>query len=134
MDIAEADVPMLLELESMDRERLVSNIVLNELQAPYHGWSLPIVRKYGHLYLEWSSKHILYTRPELLKLQRHCRHPSKDRIYALIKRAMPKQADSTTRRILEGISKSCETCQISAFRRSASEFHLNLMKLLSMSK
>ncbi len=72
---------------------------------------MPIVRKYGQLYLKWSSKHISYTRPELLKLHRHCRHPSTDRIYALIKRAMPKQAGSTTRRILEDISRSCETSQ-----------------------
>ncbi len=65
MDVFEADVPMLLGLDIMDRDRLVPNNLLNELQAPYHGWLLPIIRKYGHLYQEWSSKHIPYTRPEL---------------------------------------------------------------------
>ncbi len=52
----EADVPMLLGLDIMDRERLVPNNVLNELQASYHGFLLYVVRKYGYFYLELSSK------------------------------------------------------------------------------
>ena len=53
----------------------------------------------------------MYTKPELLKLHRHFRHPSTDKLFALIKRARPNQADSNTRRILEDMSRSCETCQ-----------------------
>ena len=50
MDVAEEDAPTLIVLDIMDRERLEPSNVLNEFLAPYHGWPLGIVRKYGHFY------------------------------------------------------------------------------------
>ncbi len=112
MDIVEAYVSVLHSSYIIDREGLVPINWLNGLQAPYHGCSLLTVRKHEQLYPVWSSTHILCTGPELWKLHRHFRHPSTDKPWALIRRASLKQAGSATRRTLEEISRSFETCQI----------------------
>ena len=51
LGVISADVPMLLGLDVLDRESPVANNRTNELQAPPSGWSMPLERKFGHLYL-----------------------------------------------------------------------------------
>jgi len=111
IDVVQADIPMLLGLDVMDREKLVANNVLNELQSYNNGWKMPLVRKLGHMYLCWSSKSVLFTKKELIKLHRHFRHPSAGKLFNLIRTARPNQADPATRELLETITKSCQTCE-----------------------
>ena len=111
LDVVSADVPMLLGLDVLDRESLVANNVHNELQAPLPGWSMPLEKKFGRLYLCWGAKEILYTKHELVKLHVHFCHLSTDKLYEVIKRARPSQVDESTRKLLEEITRSCEKCQ-----------------------
>lgn len=98
-DVVRADIPLLLGLDLLDKERLMPNNVLNLLQHHDHCCSISVTRKFGHMYVCWSSKEVLFTRSELLKLHRHFRHPSQSKLWALIKRARPDHADEETRQL-----------------------------------
>jgi hypothetical protein len=81
MDVVQADVPMIIGLEVLDRECLVADNVENKLLSTKHGWSLPITRKYGHLYLEWTQCNILYSKGDIQKLHLQFYHPSADKLF-----------------------------------------------------
>lgn len=61
-DIVSADVPMLIGLDILYRESLIPHTVLNELQSHIQGWSIPITRKFGHLYITWGENVTLFTK------------------------------------------------------------------------
>jgi len=111
MDVVEANIPMLVGLDVLDREKLVADNVQNKLVAKHRGWSLPITRKLGHMYVEWDFSSALYTKSELQKFHRHFYHPSVNKLFNLIGRAKPEDATPETRKLLEDISKACATCQ-----------------------
>jgi hypothetical protein len=50
-----ADVPLLIGLGTLDAFEMIVDTVENELRAPKAGWSVPIIRKFGHVYLEWKA-------------------------------------------------------------------------------
>ena len=90
VDVVQANVTFLIGLDLLDEYSLYVNNVTNELVAPYLAISTPLVRKRGHIYLEWNKKDtILYTRQELLKLHRNFSHPSSDKLFNLLKLARP---------------------------------------------
>eukprot|EP00171_Calliarthron_tuberculosum_P022791 IDg22791t1 len=64
------------------------------------------------MYIEWNTHEILYTRKELLRLHRHFKHPSDEKLWNLIKRAAPQHADTETRNLLASITRACETCTV----------------------
>ncbi len=111
LDVVSEDVPVLLRLGVLDRVSLVANNVISELQAPLSGWSMPLERKFGHLNLCWGAKEVMYTNFELVKLHKHFYHHSSGKLYEVIKRERPNEADESTRKLLEDITRSCETCQ-----------------------
>ena len=74
--------------------------------------SAPVVRKFGHVYLEWKREDaVLFSRSEMLKFHRGFRHPTDTKLLNLIRKARPQEATEATTRILKEISKSCNTCQ-----------------------
>ena len=111
VNVVPADFPLLLGLDVLDNEKIVANNFQNELQAAHHGWSMPLTRKHGHLYLTWNSKSILFTKSEIIKLHRHFKHPTSGKLYEVMKRARPSQVDEATRELFEKITKASETCQ-----------------------
>lgn len=62
--VVEANVPLLLGLEVLDRERLVADNVENVLHNRRSGWKLPIVSKDQHMYVTWNYEQMLNTRAE----------------------------------------------------------------------
>lgn len=68
IDIVEDDVPFLLGLDIMDRERLVANNVLNRIESYAYGGHIPITRQFENLYVQWPASTVLFTRSELKKL------------------------------------------------------------------
>ena len=111
MDVVSADVLYLLGLDVLDREKLVADNVRNVLRSYLYNWELPITHKFGHLYVCWNTNETLFTKQELVKLHSHFRHPSSGKLFELIKRAKPDQADEGTRKMLDKISRACETCK-----------------------
>ena len=64
---------------------------------------------YAPLFL--PSVPIHYTRQQLSKLHQSFFHPSVDKLFNLIRRSKPDEADAETRRILEDITSRCDPCQ-----------------------
>ncbi len=112
MNVVRTDVPMLLGIDVLDNEKLVANNVLKELQATNHGWSMHLTRKHGHLYLKYNSKSILFSKSEIFNLHCHFKHPTAGKLYEVMRRARPNQVDEATQKLLETITKACETCQM----------------------
>ena len=112
VDVVKPDVPFLLGLDILDKHHLVADNVENKLRSRTLGWSIPISRRRGHLYIDWRLKEALFTRSELNKLHRHFWHPSSAKLYNLLKRTHPEETNEDTRRTLEEIQKACKTCTI----------------------
>ena len=107
-----ADVPLLLGLDILDREQLVADNVENVLDSRRHGWKLPLTRTNGHLYLTWQLRSTLFTRAELRRMHLHFFHPSARKLFNVLKRARPDETRPETHEILKQISKACSTCQV----------------------
>lgn len=86
VDVVEADVPLLIGIDILDKEKLVARNVHNVLWSFKEGWALPLTRKSGQLYIEWDDKsRIYFNKEELRKLHRHFYHPDTEKLFNLIK-------------------------------------------------
>ena len=114
MDVIKINIPMLLGLDLLDQHSLVADNVDNLLVSKTIGWSIPITRKLGHLYVEWDPSTPLnayYTKAELLRMHLHFYHPSVSKLFNLIKRAKPEHANAETKGILQEITDACQVFQ-----------------------
>ena len=111
VDVISSDVPILFGLDFLDEQGLIPDNVNNTLVSVKHGWSLPLCRKKGHLYLTWKYCDILYTKKELQRLHLHFFHPNFQKLFNLIMRSNPAEATSETKKILKHIQDTCKTCQ-----------------------
>ena len=123
-DVVKADVPLLLGLDLLDSSGLIVNNVNNCLENKILGYSMPIVRKFGHLYLEWPVSEILFTKAELTKLHRQFKHPSTEKLLNLLKRSKVSNVDAHTRKMLEEIREACKTCMV--FSRPRERFKVTV--------
>ena len=110
VDFVKPDVPFLLGLDILDQHQLVADNIDNKLRSRALGWSMPIVRHRGHLYIQWNTNCVLFTRAELNRLHKHFWHPSSGKLYNLLKRTNPLDANEETRRTLEEIQHAFRTC------------------------
>lgn len=112
VDVVPVDVPFLIGLDILDKFKLIVNTVDNTLDSRLAGWSIPLDRKIGHIYLPWLKEHkVMFTKTELLKLHRGFHHPAAKRLLALLKRAKVKDLDGDTLQVLEDINQACNTYQ-----------------------
>ena len=111
-DVVQADIPLLLGLDFLRKERLLLNYLTNELESWDYNWQLPLTDKFGHVFVEWRRlSRVLYTKAELQRLHLHFFHPSVGKLFNLLKRARPERADTDVRQMLEEITKACEECR-----------------------
>lgn len=110
-DIIHADVPMLVGLDALDKEKMYANNVTDELVNTKHDWAMNLTRKFGHLFLVWYSSNTNFTKAELTKLHRHFHQPSPSKLLALIKRSKLSDADAETKTLLQEILDSCDACK-----------------------
>lgn len=106
-DVVQVDVPLLLGLDILKRERVVIDI--SNLIMTGKDWSLPLTLSYGHLVATWRYN-VSCTRKKFIKLHRHFRHPSANKLYSLLKRVNPKELKPKTLEVLKDIQKRCEKC------------------------
>lgn len=64
-----------------------------KVRSKIDGWSIPLVRKNDHAYLEWPVE-TFFTKAELRKVNRHFYHLSSERIYAVMKQSNPAEVSS----------------------------------------
>lgn len=112
VDVVDAYVPLLMGIDTLDREQLVADNVENVLDSRRYGWKIPIARRNGHMYVQWNAKTLMFTRSELKKLHLHFFHPSARKLFNLLKRTDPTKATGDTMTMLEEISKACSTCAV----------------------
>jgi hypothetical protein len=111
VDVVKAEVPFLIGLDTLDAVAMIVDTVENEFRAPKAGWSVPIIRKFGHVYLEWRpTDKIMFTRHDLQKVQHNTLHPTNQTLIELIKGAKREDFDEGGKKILQVISASCMTC------------------------
>lgn len=56
VDVVDADIPLLLGQDLLDKHKLVADNVENVLHSKKEGWTIPIVRAHGHLFVRWGVK------------------------------------------------------------------------------
>jgi hypothetical protein len=111
VDVVNVDIPLLLGLDFLDKHHLNPLCVQNQLWCVTEQWSIPIVRKNGHLHLRWNpTSFINFSRSQLDRLHKHFFHPSAGKLWNLLNIAYPSSMCSNTLALLKNISSSCETC------------------------
>ena len=112
VDVVDVNVPFLLGLDFLDKYKMYPNTVENKMVCPDLDINIPLVRKHGHIFIEWEEHHkVLFTKKELVKLHKNFSHPASDKLFNLLKLARPWETDDNTKALLEEIAKNCDTCQ-----------------------
>jgi len=110
VNVVELNVPLLFGLDALDAYALYINSVENTLKCDSRDIVTPLVRKDGHIYLEWGHA-IHYTTAELERLHRHFNHPAAERLSALLARAGGPKATPNARAELDRVAAACQVCQ-----------------------
>lgn len=98
VDVVNANVPFLIDLYFLDKYRMSVNTVCNLHCAPLLKWQIPLIRKRGHVYLEWKNEDtILLKRQESMKLNSNFAHLSAEKLYNLLKVPHPWETDFWTK-------------------------------------
>jgi len=125
MDVVDADIPALLGLDVLDRERLVADTVFNGLARrvwvkKVNGrdiyideWFVPLVRSSsGHVYVSMDiGQHTFFSVAQLQRLHRQFYHPSAEKLFQLLRKARPEDVTPETLKVLEDLGKRCDPCQ-----------------------
>lgn len=65
-DIVNSHVPIFTDFDFLDKYKMFVNNVANVLKCPILRCYIPLSRKHGHTYLEWTKiENFLYTYSEL---------------------------------------------------------------------
>lgn len=105
--------PLLLGLDMLYKFKWTFLTVQNVLISVSEGWSLPLVRKFGHVFLPWPPLYrSLYTRQQLQNFHLHFMHPSTEKLFNLLQRAFLLRNHNDTIALLDDISKACHACQV----------------------
>jgi len=110
VNVVDWNVPLLFGLDALDAYALYINSVENTLKCDSRDIVTPLVRKNGHIYLEWGHA-VHYTTAELERLHRHFNHPAAERLSALLARAGGPKATPNARAELERVAAACQVCQ-----------------------
>ena len=110
IQVVDVNVPLLLGLDFLDAFGMNVDASRDILRSEERGWSFDLVRKFGHLYVEWDAGNY-YTAKELKKIHRHFFHPDTGRLYAMLKRADAEETTPDVMGNLETITKECDICQ-----------------------
>jgi len=112
VDVIKLNVPFLLGLDTLEWYKMYFNNVTDELVFVNEGVSLPTTHSDGHVYYSWEwNPDILYTFPEFVRIHRHFFHASRERLYAVMRRAKNEDAVPGTLQRLQDVAAACDVCQ-----------------------
>lgn len=112
IEAVDGNLPLLLGLNFMDLYKLYPQTVKNLFKSKHFDAQYNIQRRDGYLFINWQMETILYTKPELIKLHQHFFHPTASKLFNALQRSSPSECTSTTRSLLDEITKSCKTCAV----------------------
>lgn len=102
--VVDVGVPLLICLHFLPQFGMVIYTSRNELMSVHEQQTLPLVNKYGQLYIEWSECEMMYTEPEPRNVHKNLFHQESGRLYAVLRSADPSNTDSSTLQDLETVS------------------------------
>lgn len=100
-DIVNADIPLLIGLDYLDREQILPDNIQNKLICETESWELPIIRRMGHMFVEWDIRTIFFTKVELFRMHRNFFHPSSQKLFNIHKRGFPEKITAEVKKKLE---------------------------------
>ena len=101
---------MLIGQDILDGHKQLVHNVKSEL-CTSSGWSMPITRDQGHLFVKWCQPSEMFTTAELQRLHLHFFYPKSQRLYRMLRRALPGEVNKETMRTLEDIAEACRDCK-----------------------
>jgi Reverse transcriptase (RNA-dependent DNA polymerase) len=110
VDVVDAGIPLLLGLDFLDHHGLYAQTVDNILVSARSGWTLPLVRRGGHVFVNFHAS-VCYNRAEVRKLHRQFHHPSVNKLRDVLCRADPSARPAELQNLLQEIKDNCVTCQ-----------------------
>ncbi len=111
-EVIDVNLPVLFGLDNMKKHQWYVNEVTDEF-CSYLDPSLNVklILKMSHLYLEWPSNLILYSRSDLIKINGRFAHSTPEKLATLLNRAAAQYFEIGTKKLLEDISRRCKACQ-----------------------
>lgn len=104
------EVPLFLALDILCQLKFNVNFDDSLLVSLKEEWSIKLIHKIAHLYVEWPSS-VYYTDTELQRIHMHFYHPCTKKILALIRRGATKQFNTTLQNRPIHIKETSDTCQ-----------------------
>lgn len=108
-DIVGNDNRISLGLDVISPSRLILDFRENEVTCKAAGWTLPLMRRNGRVYIAWSVG-VLYTTAELRQIHSHFCHPNPARLYAVMKRSDHDKVSAEGLSEHDRISATCDVC------------------------
>lgn len=107
--VVSIDVSLLLGLNVLQKMKLIVEFRNDKLINKYRNWHAKLVRKIGHLYVEWPPS-IYYTEAEMQRNHLHFYHPSTEKLVGLINHGAKEHTTARCVRQLKHVQASCDIC------------------------
>lgn len=104
------NVPLLLELDVLQKLKLFINFDDETLCGPGEIWSVKLVQKFGNMYIEWPPA-VYHNEPELRRIHQPFYHPATEKLMNFIRKGSSKHATPQLRKNLDRVQTTCDTCQ-----------------------
>lgn len=99
-----------LGLDSLTKLRALLGVGSDTISQPHIKWNLPLLRKYGHLHLEWSMQ-IMFTVKGPNKVHRDSFHTQPGCKFQLLRWSDPNGVTAGEFKNLQRITEECDVCQ-----------------------
>lgn len=101
-------VPLLLELDVLQKLKLLIHFEDGTLRSLHNHWTLQLVQNLEHMYVEWPIE-VYYTEQKLRRIHRHVYHSSTSKLQALIQDRAPKQNVPDVAKTFDYVRDTCDT-------------------------
>lgn len=70
-----ADVPLVIGIDLSEEHWLVLDFSRSSISKHKKFWTVQMITKKGHMFIEWEAKYICVTKSELQRIHLHLFHP-----------------------------------------------------------
>lgn len=109
--VVKSYIPLLVVIEILHEYKLTLDFGQRSISDYKGKWELPMVRKFGHIFMEWKKRRICYTAAELTRLHLHFFHPTADRLFSVVKKLRPEKSGAGFLRTIKDLTEACRSCK-----------------------